>query len=174
MKLCKCGYLGHPTRACTCSEEDIRKYRSRLSGPLLDRIDLHVTFSPVPLRLFSAANDAESSLRIRERVQEARARQRDRYRSMTTPSINARASGRALAVALSPEAKAFLHDAADTLALSARAYNRVIKVACTIADLAVSEKIMSPHLAEALRYPSLGSFDRTSYHVEKVATPSLV
>jgi predicted ATPase with chaperone activity len=94
-------------------------------------------------------------------VEEAQARQQDRYRSMTTPSVNARASGRALAVALSPEAKAFLHDAVDTLALSARAYNRVIKVARTIADLAESATIMSPHLAEALRYRSLGSLDRT-------------
>jgi magnesium chelatase family protein len=157
MKLCPCGYYGDTTRMCSCSEADIQRYRSRLSGPLLDRIDLHLTLAPVPLRQLGADNGAESSRTVRERVEAARARQRARYAADARASCNAQASGRAMLRMLDRDARELLDAAAESLALSARAYHRVVKVARTIADLAADEKIAAPHMAEALRYrPQLG------------------
>jgi magnesium chelatase family protein len=152
MNPCPCGYYGDTTRMCSCSEADIQRYRSRLSGPLLDRIDLHLTLAPVPLRQLGAENGAESSRTVRERVEAARARQRARYATDARMSCNAQASGRALLRMLERDARELLDAAAESLALSARAYHRVVKVARTIADLAGEESIAAPHMAEALRY----------------------
>lgn len=152
MKRCKCSYLGHPTRACVCSEEEVRRYRSRLSGPLLDRIDLHVTLSPVPTRLLSGGTGAEDSQAIRERVESARERQRARYVHQGRTGCNAQAGGRILLRAVTADARELLEIAADSLGLSARAYHRVVKVARTIADLDAEERVNATHVAEALRY----------------------
>lgn len=152
MNPCPCGYSGDSTRVCACAESEIKRYRARLSGPLLDRLDMHVTLSPVPMRQLGGAVGAEPSLSVRARVENARARQRQRYSRDHGPSCNAQASGRAILRHLSPAARALLDSAAETLALSARAYHRVAKVARTIADLAGEEALGESHVSEALRY----------------------
>jgi magnesium chelatase family protein len=160
MNPCPCSYSGHPTRPCVCAEGDIQRYRSRLSGPLLDRIDLHLTLSPVPLQLLGSSGSAESSSTVRERVEAARERQRMRYQAHERIAYNAQASGRSLLLSLAGGAKQLLQSAAESLALSARAYHRVVKVARTIADLAHEDAIDVPHIAEALRYRPQSSGNR--------------
>jgi len=155
MNPCPCGYAGDPARVCVCGEGDILRYRSRLSGPLVDRIDLHVTLSPVPLRALGGACTAEGSVRVRARVEAARTVQRARFVNADGIDCNARAPGRQFVARLSPEARALLDAAADSLALSARGYHRVAKVARTIADLAAQPEVATPHVAEALRYRPL-------------------
>lgn len=152
MKLCVCGYLGHPTRPCTCTPEEVRRYRSRLSGPLADRIDLHITLSPVPLAHLGDTAQAEGSAVIRQRVECARERQRERHDASAHVACNARMSGRAAVSMLGTDARRLLKSAGETLDLSARAYHRVAKVARTIADLAGEAHVESDHVAEALRY----------------------
>jgi magnesium chelatase family protein len=152
MNPCPCGYLGDATRVCDCSDADIQRYRSRLSGPLLDRIDLHLTLAPVPLRQLGADRSAETSVEIRSRVEDACQRQRERYRGNARVRCNAQASGRTLLRALPADARQILDTAAESLALSARGYHRVVKVARTVADLARDDEIASIHIAEALRY----------------------
>ncbi len=152
MNPCPCGYHGDANRACTCADHEILRYRSRLSGPLLDRIDLHLTLSPVPLRQLGADGAAESSAAIRGRVEEARAIQRARFAADCSASCNAQANGRSLLRELDREGRELLNAAADSLVLSARAYHRVVKVARTIADLAGEERIAIAHVAEALRF----------------------
>src|SRR5437763_2972029 len=115
MNPCPCSYAGHPTRPCTCSEAEIQRYRSRLSGPLLDRIDLHLTLSAVPLRDLGAATSAERSEVVRGRVEEARTRQRTRYLDDPNASCNAQVSGRSLFSHLDAEARALLDSAAEAL-----------------------------------------------------------
>jgi magnesium chelatase family protein len=156
MNPCPCGFAGDATRVCLCGENDIQRYRSRLSGPLLDRIDMHVALSAVPLRQLGASGNADPSRVVRERVERARDRQRQRYSERRCP-CNAQASGRALLRELSGEARALLDGAAESLALSARAYHRVVKVARTIADLAGADAVTDAHVGEALRFrPSAG------------------
>jgi magnesium chelatase family protein len=121
---------------------------------LLDRIDLHLTLSPVPLQLLGSSNGAETSGTIRQRVEAARARQRSRYAAGDRLACNAQASGRVLVATLTDEARRMLTSAADSLSLSARAYHRVVKVARTIADLAMERSVEVPHAAEALRFRS--------------------
>ena len=147
-------YLGHPTRPCMCGESEIIKYRSRLSGPLADRIDMQVTLTPVPLVNLDANVTAESSTVIRSRVDAARALQRFRYAATTGVTCNAHASGRWLLTrgGLAAEARRLLVEGAESLHLSARAYHRVLRVARTIADLSQSEAVTSEHVGEALRY----------------------
>jgi len=154
MNPCPCGYYGDATRVCSCADHEVHRYRSRLSGPLLDRIDLHLTLSPVPLRHLGADGDAEASATVRTRVEEARALQRSRFAAEKCASCNAQASGRSLLRSLDHEGRELLDSAAESLALSARAYHRVVKVARTIADLAHEERIGAPCVAEALRYRS--------------------
>ena len=150
MNPCPCGFAGDATRVCICTENDIQRYRARLSGPLLDRIDLHVTLSPISLRTIGNVS-AEPSGHIRTRVESARARQRSRF-SAGTASCNAQMSGRSVLRLLTHDAREMLDTAAESLSLSARAYHRVAKVALTIADLAEASAIASAHVAEALRY----------------------
>jgi len=154
MNPCACSYLGHPTRPCVCAESEITKYRSRLSGPLADRIDMQVTLTPVPLVNLDANVAAESSSKIRSRVEAARALQRRRYATTKGVTYNAHASGRWLLQRghLAADARRLLVEGSESLHLSARAYHRVLRVARTIADLSESEAVTSEHVGEALRY----------------------
>jgi magnesium chelatase family protein len=153
MKLCKCSYLGHPTIVCGCAEGEIQKYRSRLSGPLLDRIDLHLTLAPVTLRTLGSREPAEQSATIRARVEVARECQCKRYAAARLRvTCNAQVSGRMILDDVSADSAELLHEAAEQMSLSARGYYRVLKVARTIADLALEQSILPVHVAEALRY----------------------
>ena len=151
---CPCGRLGDPTGACTCSPLDVERYGSRMSGPLADRIDMHVTVGAVAIRDLSSPVKSEPSSRIRERVAFARRVQLTRFRSLAGVSCNAHASGRAIDTSgtVTPEARSLLQTAANSLALSARGYHRVLKVARTIADLDQSPKVGRDHVSEAIRY----------------------
>lgn len=154
MNPCPCGNAGEPSRVCTCSEAEIIRYRSRLSGPLADRIDMHVTLGAVPPSALQQTNSGESSGSIRARVDASRAVQRKRYRSVAGVTCNAHASGRWLLAhgEIDHDARALVSDAMESLKLSARGYHRVLRVARTIADLAESTKVFASHVAEALRY----------------------
>ena len=151
---CPCGRAGDPTGTCTCSSVDIDSYAGRISGPLSDRIDMHVTVGAVALRDLSAKNGSEASAIIRARVESARERQHKRYRKMPGVSCNAFVSGRWLDASdeIDADARTLLQTAAERLGLSARGYHRVLKVARTIADLELSTSVGSAHIAEALRY----------------------
>jgi magnesium chelatase family protein len=154
MNPCPCGNAGDPARACICASADIARYRARLSGPLADRIDMHVVLGAVPLASLNGAARGECSRRIRERVEGARALQRRRYSSHDGITCNAQVDGRWLAGldALDASARALLLSAAERLGLSARAYHRTLKVARTCADLEGIESIGAAHVAEALQY----------------------
>ena len=151
MNPCPCGFAGDSTRVCSCGEDEAIKYRSRLSGPLMDRIDLHLTLAPVPLREISGSHEAESSSAVRQRVERARAIQREQAK-VRGAATNARANGRVLLRQLPPRARVLLDGAAEAMSLSARSYHRVVKVARTIADLEGSDAMTPAHVAEALRY----------------------
>ncbi|HTK49716.1 MAG TPA: YifB family Mg chelatase-like AAA ATPase [Gemmatimonadaceae bacterium] len=152
MNPCPCGHAGDPAKPCICAAAEVAKYRARLSGPLADRIDMHVQVPAVSLERLAARETGERSDAIRARVEGARARQRARYATET--GCNARASGRWLTshAGLDAEARSLLTGAADRLHLSARAFHRVLRVARTIADLERSDAIARPHVAEALGY----------------------
>ncbi len=156
MNPCPCGYYGHPTRKCTCSEGSVQRYLSKVSGPLLDRIDLHVEVMPVEFDDLSSRAKAESSEAIRERVNAARKIQVERYKG-TGITCNAMLTPAFLHqyCVLTEEAKTMLKTAFERMGLSARAYDRILKVARTIADLDQSENIDVKHIAEALQYRSL-------------------
>ncbi|MFN7961173.1 MAG: YifB family Mg chelatase-like AAA ATPase [Thermoanaerobaculia bacterium] len=153
---CPCGHLGDPRIACTCSAGAIERYRSRVSGPLLDRIDLHVEVPRLPLPELQGP-PGESSAAVRERVALARRRQSERCELGSPPPLNATLSGAAAkrVCALDGRGQALLERAYEKLGLSARALDRVLKVARTIADLAGAERIEPAHLAEAIQFRSL-------------------
>jgi magnesium chelatase family protein len=159
MNPCKCGYYGHPTHPCTCSASAIERYRSRVSGPLLDRIDLHVEMEPISYEDLKSTAGGESSAEIRARVLAARERQQARYRAAgyTDVSCNAELTGAQVRqmCRLSPAAESALHAAYDNMALSARGYDRILRVARTIADLAGAERIEEDAILEALQYRAL-------------------
>lgn len=152
MNPCPCGHAGDPAHACICPAADVLRYRARLSGPLSDRIDLHVPVPPVALSELASRARGDSSSSIRERVERARVRQRARYGD--DRGCNARAPGRWLEShgALQPSARSLLTSAGERLHLSARAFHRVLRVARTIADLENSAAIETAHVAEALGY----------------------
>jgi magnesium chelatase family protein len=154
MNPCPCGNAGEPTRVCTCSESEIVRYRARLSGPLADRIDMHVTLGAVAPAALQHPSDGEPSSVIRARVEESRAVQRRRYARLQGVRCNAHASGRWLLShgSIEPSARDLVTTAMETLKLSARGYHRVLRVARTITDLAISETCGAAHVAEALRY----------------------
>jgi magnesium chelatase family protein len=154
MNPCPCGNAGEPTRECICSAADVARYRARLSGPLVDRIDMHVTLAPVPIRTLGDRAPREPSAAVRARVEMARERQRRRYAAQRGVRCNAHASGRALDAGglVEADARALLQDAAERLKLSARGYHRVLKLARTIADLADRDVVGKSDVAEALRY----------------------
>ncbi len=157
MNPCKCGYYGDPNHTCTCSEAQIQQYLGRISGPLLDRIDLHVEVSPVAFSDLSKRGDSEPSAAIKERVDRARAIQQARFADTEGVYANAQMNERQMEqfCALGKQEQNILKMAFDRLGLSARAHNRILKVARTIADLAGAEHIGTEHLAEAIQYRSL-------------------
>lgn len=159
MNPCPCGYFGHPSRPCTCSPAGVSRYLSRVSGPLLDRIDLHIEVPPVEFDQLSASGSEEPSAAIQQRVERARALQRERYRKhqASPAACNAKILPELLKAAcpMTESARRLLKLSFEKLGLSARAYDRVLKVARTIADLDQEEIIQSGHMAEAVQYRSL-------------------
>ena len=156
---CPCGNFGSSTRVCTCSPSQIRKYRSRVSGPLLDRIDLQVEVDDVGYDALSSSEATESSAEIKARVERARSVQRERFREETGIEVNADMGELQIKkyCHLSPECEAILRSAFERLNLSARARSRIIKVARTIADLDMSEQILPRHVLEATGYRNFDS-----------------
>ena len=161
MNPCPCGYYNHPTKACVCSPGQVQKYLNKISGPLMDRIDLQIEVIPVPFEKMSDTQVAESSEQIRQRVIRARQLQEVRYRDVQGVYCNAQMNSRLLAEYARPDEKglALLKNAMNRLNLSARAYDRILKVARTIADLEGCESVRSEHLAEAIGYRSLDRED---------------
>lgn len=157
MNPCPCGYFNHPERQCTCSPGMVQKYLGRISGPLLDRIDLHIEVVPVPFSKLADAPPAESSVEIRKRVIAAREIQNRRYAEIEGIHCNAQMTSKLINKYASPDerGRAMLKAAMDKLGLSARAYDRILKVSRTIADLQGVENIQSNHIAEAIQYRSL-------------------
>ena len=151
---CPCGKAGDATGTCTCSLSDVERYNARISGPLADRIDMHVIVGAVALRDLSGKANGDSSSSIRARVEHARAVQRKRFAKKPGISCNAYAIGRWLDAhtPIHTEARVLLQTAAERLALSARGYHRVLKVARTIADLDDQAEVGPSHISEALRY----------------------
>jgi magnesium chelatase family protein len=156
MNPCPCGHLGDARRNCRCTPAQIQRYRSKISGPLLDRIDLHVEAPALSLGDLRSETPAESSAAIRERVEAARAQQAARFAGSRVAS-NAQMTHAQVRrhCRLEPALGDLLERAMDKFALSARAYDRILKVARTIADLAGAEKIEAPHLLEAIQYRAL-------------------
>lgn len=156
MNPCPCGYFGHPKRRCTCSPGAVARYLARVSGPLLDRLDLHIEVPPVEFDELASGEKAESSAEIRARVNAARAVQNERFRS-TPIACNARITPDRLHdfCRLSEGGRSLLKAAFEKLGLSARAYDRVLKVSRTIADLDGCEAIEPHHVAEAVQYRSM-------------------
>ncbi len=156
MNPCKCGYYGDAHRNCTCTESDINRYRSRISGPLLDRIDIQVEVENVNYDDLSSSQKSESSSDIKKRVNEARKLQLERYKNYHIYSNSQLDAGLIQEFCpLGEKENQILKAAFDNLGLSARAHSRILKVARTIADLEHSENIMANHLAEAIQYRSL-------------------
>jgi magnesium chelatase family protein len=157
MNPCPCGFFNHPEKECTCPPGGVQKYLNKISGPLLDRIDLHVEVTPVPFSELSSIVQYEKSAGIRERVIKAREIQEERYKESPGVYANAQMSSRQLKeiCTISTVGSNLLKAAMEKLNLSARAYDRILKVSRTIADLAASTDIKPEHLAEAIQYRSL-------------------
>lgn len=156
MNPCPCGYYNHPTKECTCSPAAVHRYMGRVSGPLMDRIDLHVEVTPVALDEISSEQRAESSADVRARVVCAREIQRERFRGLGIYANTMMSSAMLRDFCpLSAESRALLERAMARLQLSARAYDRIIKVARTIADLEGERDISPVHISEAITYRSL-------------------
>lgn len=161
MNPCPCGYYGDPTHRCVCTPGQIQKYMNKISGPLLDRIDIHCEITPVPFKDISKAQPGEPSAAIRERVIKARDIQTARYKDFKGIHCNAQMTERMLHQFAEPDASSIdmLRMAMERLKLSARAYSRILKVARTIADLDGSEQVQLPHIAEAVGYRNLDRSD---------------
>ena len=161
MNPCPCGYYGDPTHNCACTPGQIQRYMNKISGPLLDRIDIHCEIQAVPFAQLSQMEPGESSAVIRERVIKARKIQEERFRPFKGIHCNAMMSEKMLHQFAEPDEQSLdmLRMAMERLKLSARAYSRILKVARTIADLAGSEKVESQHIAEAIGYRNLDRGD---------------
>lgn len=157
MNPCKCGNYGSRKRTCTCSPREIQNYRNKVSGPLMDRIDIQVDVPAVEYTDLSSVKKGETSAEVRKRVNKARQIQNERYKDIPGISSNSQLTAGMLSkyCALDAEADSLLRTAFDTLGLSARAHSKILKVARTIADLAGEENINSAHIAEAIQYRNM-------------------
>ncbi len=157
MNPCPCGYYNHPERPCLCPPGAVQKYMNKISGPLLDRIDIQIEIVPVPFEKISIQTPSEPSAHVRERVIKARAIQEERFKAHPGIYCNAQMETKQLHQYAIPDAAGMqlLKQAMTRLNLSARAYDRILKVSRTIADLDGAEKIETPHLAEAIHYRNL-------------------
>ena len=161
MNPCPCGYYGDPTHHCVCTPGQIQKYLNKISGPLMDRIDIQCEITPVPFKDISKAQPGEPSAKMRERVIKARAVQTERFKEFKGVHCNAQMSERLIHRFAEPDEAGMnlLRTAMEKLALSARAYTRILKVARTIADLDGSDRVLPAHLAEAISYRQLDRGD---------------
>ncbi|HRE95763.1 MAG TPA: YifB family Mg chelatase-like AAA ATPase, partial [Flavobacteriales bacterium] len=157
MNPCPCGYYNHPEKECVCGPGIVQKYLNKISGPLLDRIDIHIEVTPVSYDELAAAAKTEGSKPIRERVIQARVVQEERFRMNPGLHCNAQMSSRMLreVCRIEKPSEQLMRNAMDKLGLSARAYDRILKVGRTIADLEGAEHIQTHHIAEAIQYRSL-------------------
>ena len=157
MNPCPCGYYNHPTKDCTCSANNVKRYMNKISGPLLDRIDLQIEIVPVAFEEMATGETAESSSMIRQRVVDARKIQEERFRNEPGIYSNAQMTPRLLRKYAKPDQEGLsrLRQAMDAFSLSARAYDRILKVSRTIADLDHSEQIKAAHIFEAIHYRNL-------------------
>jgi magnesium chelatase family protein len=157
MNPCPCGFYNHPDKECSCPPGGVQKYLNKVSGPLLDRIDLHVEVTPVAFSELSGTENGEDSLAIRTRVIKAREIQAERYKETQGIYCNAQMSAKMLKeiCAIDTVGQNLLKAAMNKLNLSARAYDRILKVGRTIADLSGSTAIKPEHIAEAIQYRSL-------------------
>lgn len=156
MNPCACGYYGSPDKECTCTEKSISKYMGKISGPLLDRIDIQVEVTPVKYQKLNSEEQIETSAQIRNRVNKARKIQIQRYQNLGIYS-NSELTPKLIYkyCILDEKGKRILQNAFQKLGLSARAYGRILKVARTIADLDEKENIEASHIAEAIQYRNL-------------------
>lgn len=163
MNPCPCGYLGHPTTPCKCSDAAKRKYQNKISGPLLDRMDIHIEVQNVEYETISSKEKAESSVEIKKRVNKAREIQQKRFEG-TDISCNAKMTPAATQkyCIMTPQADAMMKDSFEKLGMSGRAYDKILRIARTIADLDDNENIEVGHIAEALQYRAL---DRKYWNV---------
>ena len=161
MNPCPCGYYGDPTHHCVCSPGQIQRYMNKISGPLLDRIDIQCEITPVPFKDISRSQPGEPSAQIRQRVIKAREIQTARYANCKGIHCNAQMTERMIHEYAEPDEAGMemLRMAMDKLSLSARAYSRILKVARTIADLDASQRVTTQHLAEAIGYRTLDRGD---------------
>lgn len=164
MNPCPCGYYNHPSKDCVCSGGVVQKYLNKISGPLLDRIDIHLEVVPVPFRKLSEMEASEDSAIVRKRVIEARKIQEVRFTDHKGVYANAQMNSKLIRkyVQLDDAGIELIKNAMDKLGLSARAYDRILKVARTIADLDLEKQVQAHHLSEAIHYRSL---DRESWGV---------
>lgn len=162
MNPCPCGYYNHPNKDCVCMPGMVQKYLNKISGPLLDRIDIHIEIVPVPFEKISDTRPSESSYEIRRRVIQARKIQEERFKDVPHIHCNAQMNTRQLNEYALPDKEGLerLKTAMDVFNLSARAYDRILKVARTIADLDASDKVLTSHISEAINYRNL---DRNSW-----------
>jgi len=157
MNPCQCGHAGNPAHACSCNPQDVQRYRSRVSGPLMDRIDIHITVPAVRYRDLAPERAGESSAQLRERVQRARERQAERFQRLRGVHCNAQMTPRSIRrfCEVDAEGDTLLQNVIDRIGMSARAYDRILKVARTIADLDDSDRIRASHVSEAIGYRTL-------------------
>ena len=162
MNPCPCGYYNHPTKACVCTPGQIVRYLNKISGPLLDRIDLQIEITPLSFEEMSRTAPGETSAAIRERVIKARKIQEERFASEPGIHCNAQMNSRLMKQYAQPDEEGMnlLREAMNRLQLSARAYDRILRVSRTIADLAGSDHILSAHISEAIGYRNL---DRSNW-----------
>jgi len=157
MNPCPCGYYNHPTKECVCAPGVVQKYLNKISGPLLDRIDIHLEVVPVPFKKLSEMESSENSEAVRERVLRARQVQEERFAEHKGVYANAQMNSKLIRkyVVLDIASNELIKNAMDRLGLSARAFDRILKVSRTIADLEAEENVQAHHLSEAIHYRSL-------------------
>lgn len=156
MNPCPCGFFGHPKRACICSQQAVKRYLGKISGPMLDRLDIHVEVPAVEYEELTGKRDGESSAEIKKRVEKARAIQNERYKG-TEITCNARLTSGLMQkyCKLDESANKILKNAFENLGMSARSYDRILKIARTVADLDGKETIGAAHVAQAIQFRSL-------------------